>query len=84
MKPHGKRSELPNKQRLLFFLGVNMSNKEEILRYIFMCVSYKHMFDLSPRITDNAQKKEDLLFSSAVYFLRELYKNKNVFVEYIE
>ena len=61
-----------------------MSNKEEILCYIFSCVSYKHMFDLSPRITDNAQKKEDLLFSSAVYFLRELYKNKNVFVEDIE
>ena len=33
-------------------------SKEEILRYIFSCVSYKHMFDLSPRITDSAQKKE--------------------------
>lgn len=53
-----------------------MSNKEEILRYIFSCVSYKHMFDLSPRITDSAQKKEDLLFSSAVFFLNELSKNK--------
>lgn len=61
-----------------------MSNKEEILRYIFMCVSYKHMFDLSPRITDSAQKKEDLLFSSAVFFLKELSKNKNVFVEDIK
>ena len=48
------------------------------------CVSYKHMFDLSPRITDSAQKKEDLLFSSAVFFLRELSKNKNVFVEDIK
>ena len=59
-------------------------SKEEILRYIFSCVSYKHMFDLSPRITDSAQKKEDLLFSSAVFFLRELSKNKNVFVEDIK
>lgn len=70
MKPHGKRTELLSKQRLLFFLGVNMSNKEEILRYIFSCVSYKHMFDLLPRITDSAQKKEDLLFSSAVFFFK--------------
>lgn len=61
-----------------------MSNKEEILRYIFSCVSYKHMFDLSPRITDSAQKEEDLLFSSAVYFLRELCKNKNITVEDIK
>ena len=59
-------------------------SKEEILRYIFSCVSFKHMFDLSPRITDSAQKKEDLLFSSAVFFLRELSKNKNVFVEDIK
>ena len=59
-------------------------SEEEILRYIFSCVSYKHMFDLSPRITDSAQKKEDLLFSSAVFFLRELSKNKNVFVEDIK
>ena len=59
-------------------------SEEEILRYILSCVSYKHMFDLSPRITDSAQKKEDLLFSSAVFFLRELSKNKNVFVEDIK
>ena len=59
-------------------------SEEEILRYIFSCVSYKHMFDLSPRITDSAQKKEDLLFSSAVCFLRELWKNKNITVEDIE
>lgn len=30
-------------------------SEEEILRYILSCVSYKHMFDLSPRITDSAQ-----------------------------
>ena len=59
-------------------------SEEEILRYIFSCVSYKHMFDLSPRITDSAQKKENLLFISAVCFLRELSKNKNVFVEDIK
>lgn len=59
-------------------------SKEEILRYIFKSVSYKHMFDLSPRITESSQKEEDLLFSSAVYFLRELSKNKNVFVEDIK
>ena len=58
-------------------------SEEEILRYIFCCVSYKHMFDLSPRITESAQKKEDLLFSSAVFFLRELSKSKNI-VEDIE
>lgn len=58
-------------------------SEEEILRYIFQCVSYKHMFDWSPRITKDAQEKEDLLFSSAVYFLRELGKGKNIFVEEI-
>lgn len=59
-------------------------SKEEILRYILCCVSYKHMFDLSPRITESAQKKEDLLFSSAVFFLRELSKSENISVEDIE
>lgn len=59
-------------------------SEEEILRYILSCVSYKHMFDLSPRITDSAQKKEDLLFGSAVFFLRELGKSKNITVEDIE
>lgn len=59
-------------------------SEEEILRYIFCCVSYKHMFDLSPQITESAKRKEDLLFSSAVFFLKELYKGKNVFVEEIE
>ena len=59
-------------------------SKEEILRYILCCVSYKHMFDLSPRITDSDRKKENLLFSSAVYFLRELCKNKNITVEDIK
>lgn len=59
-------------------------SEEEILRYIFCCVSYKHMFDLSPQITESAKEKEDLLFSSAVFFLRELGKGKNVFVENIE
>ena len=59
-------------------------SEEEILRYILQCVSYKHMFDLSPRITEDAQKKEDSLFSSAVYFLRELGKGKNIFVEEVE
>ena len=59
-------------------------SEEEILRYILSCVSYKHMFDLSPRITESAQKKEDLLFSSAVYFLRELSKSKNITVEEIK
>lgn len=56
-------------------------SEEEILKYIFCCVSYKHMFDLSPQITESAKKKEDLLFSSAVFYLRELGKGKNVFVE---
>lgn len=59
-------------------------SEEEILRYILSCVSYKHMFDLSPQITESAKKKEDLLFSSAVFFLRELGKGKNVFAEDIE
>lgn len=59
-------------------------SEEEILRYIFCCVSYKHMFDLSPRFTKSAQEKEDLLFSSAVLFLRELSKSKNITVEEIE
>ena len=67
----------------LYFGEVRMS-EEEILRYILSCVSYKHMFDLSPRVTKSAQEKEDLLFSSAVFFLRELGKGKNVFVEEIE
>ena len=59
-------------------------SEEEILRYIFCCVSYKHMFDLSPQITESAKKKEDLLFSSAVFFLREISKSKNINVEEIE
>ena len=59
-------------------------SEEEILKYIFCCVSYKHMFDLSPQITESAKKKEDLLFSSAVFYLRELGKGKNVFAEEIE
>ena len=59
-------------------------SEEEILRYIFCCVSYKHMFDLSPQITESAKRKEDLLFSSAVFFLRELGKSKSITVEDIE
>jgi hypothetical protein len=59
-------------------------SEEEILKYIFCCVSYKHMFDLSPQITESAQNKENLLFSSAVFYLRELGKGKNVFVEDVE
>ena len=35
MKPHGKRTELLSKQRLLFFLGVNMSNKEICKYYVY-------------------------------------------------
>lgn len=54
-------------------------NEEEILRYIFQCVSYKHMFDLSPTITEDAKKKEDLLFGSAVRFLRDLSRKDNIF-----
>jgi predicted transcriptional regulator len=56
-------------------------SEEEILKYIFCCVSYKHMFDLSPQITESAQNKENLLFSSAVFYLRELIKSENITVE---
>ena len=59
-------------------------SEEEILRYILCCVYYKHNDDLSPRITESAQKKEDLLFNSTVSFLRELSKSKNITVEDIE
>jgi len=59
-------------------------SEEETLRYILSCVSYKHMFDLSPRITERSHKKEDALFSSAVFFLRELGKSKSITVEDIE
>ena len=41
-------------------------SEEEILRYIFCCVSYKHMFDLSPQITESAKKKE-FVFPINVY-----------------
>lgn len=53
--------------------------KDEILRYIFVCVCYKHNNDISPHITKSARKKENLLFKSAVEFLLKLDKEKIIF-----
>ena len=55
--------------------------KDEILRYIFVCVCYKHNNDISPYITESACEKENLLFKSAVEFLLKLDKEKIVFNE---
>jgi len=48
--------------------------KDEILRYIILCVSYKHNNDISPYITKSSEEKEDLLFESAIEFLEKLDK----------
>ena len=55
--------------------------KDEILRYIFVCVCYKHNNDLSPYITKSACEKENLLFESAVEFLQKLDEEKIIFNE---
>lgn len=52
---------------------------EEILRYIFVCVCYKHSNDKSPQITKSAYEEENLLFESAVEFLKKLDKENKVF-----
>ena len=46
--------------------------KEEILEYIFLCISYKHNNDISPYITKSACEKENLLFENAIEFLDKL------------
>ena len=51
--------------------------EEEILRYIFTCVCYKHDIDISPQINKYAYEKENLLFKSAVEFLKKLDKENN-------
>ena len=48
--------------------------KEEILKYIFLCISYKHNNDISPYITKSACEKENLLFENAIEFLDKLEK----------
>ena len=48
--------------------------KEEILEYIFLCISYKHNNDISPYITKSACEKENLLFENAIEFLDKLEK----------
>ena len=55
--------------------------EEEILRYIFTCVCYKHDIDISPQINKYAYEKENLLFKSAVEFLKKLDKENKVFIE---
>jgi len=55
--------------------------EEEILRYIFTCVCYKHANDKSPQITKSATEKENLLFESAVDFLKKLDKENRVFIK---
>lgn len=52
---------------------------EEILRYIFVCVCYKHNNDISPCITKSAYEKENLLFEGAIEFLEKLDKENKVF-----
>ena len=53
---------------------------EEILRYLFACVCYKHTNDMSPQIIESAYEIENLLFESAVEFLRKLDKENKVFI----
>ena len=57
---------------------------DEILRYIFVCVSYKHNNDISPYITESACEKENLLFEGAVEFLQKLDKEKQELEAQIE
>ena len=59
-------------------------NKDEILRYITLCVSYKHNNDISPHITKSAEEKEDLLFESAIEFLEKLDKENKELKAQIE
>ena len=51
--------------------------KDEILRYIFLCVKYKHDNDISPCITKSAYEKEDLLFEGAIEFLENCDKENS-------
>ena len=55
-------------------------NEEKILRYLFVCVTYKHSNDKSPQITKSAVEEENLLYESAVEFLRKLDKENKVFI----
>lgn len=48
--------------------------KDEILRYITLCVIYKHTNDISPQITKSATEKENLLFKWAIEYLKKLDK----------
>lgn len=58
--------------------------EEEILRYIFTCVCYKHDIDISPQINKFAYEKENLLFESAVEFLKKLDKENKAFINTIK
>ena len=52
--------------------------EEEIFRYIFTCVCYKHNNDISSLITESAYEKENLLFENAVEFLKKLEKENKI------
>ena len=65
--------------------------KDEILKYIGLCVSYKHNNDISPYITKSACEKENLLFENAIEFLEkidkeiaELHKVKELLNEFMQ
>lgn len=53
---------------------------EEIIRYLFVCVCYKHTNDTSSQITESAYEKENLLFECSVEFLKKLDKENKVFI----
>ena len=58
--------------------------KDEILRYIFLCVKYKHDNDISPCITKSACEKENLLFEAVIELLDKWDKENTELKEKLE
>lgn len=58
--------------------------EDEILKYIFLCIKYKHNNDISPCITKSTCERENLMFEGAIEFLENWDKENSELKEKLE